>query len=111
MCNCNSNIHRVTNFTVGEAVNLNVTDSTNIGDKENFGLVISCKKAMNIPAAPLPVTISINGVAMPVLNKNAQWVQSNNLPRRAFGKVVLTSNTSTVTAPYLILHTTPCCNR
>lgn len=109
MCNCNSNIHRVTNFTVGEAVNLNVTDSTNIGDKESFGITISCKKFLDIPAEPLPVTVSINGVAMPILDKNAQWIQSNNLPRRGFGKVILTSNTSSVTAPYVILYTTPCC--
>ena len=111
MCNCNSNVHRVTNITVGESVNLSVTDDTNIGDKEGFGLLISCKKSMDIPAAPLPITVTINGVAMPVLNKNAQWVMSNTLPRKAYGRVVLTSDTAAVTAPYLILYTTPCCNR
>lgn len=110
MCNCNSNIHRVISITVGESVDLAVTDNTNIGNQERFGLIISCKKAMTIPAAPLPVTITINGVAMPVLDKNAQQVMSNTLPRKAFGKVILSSNTTTVTAPYLILHTTPCCN-
>ena len=111
MCNCNSSIHRVLSMTVGESVNLTVTDSTNIGDKENFGFTISCKKAMNIPAAPLPVTMTINNVAMPVLDKNGQQIMSNVLPKRAFGAVVLDSNSTTTVAPYLILYTTPCCNR
>ena len=110
MCNCNSNVHRVTAITVGESVALAVTDDTNIGDKEGFGLTISCKKSMDIPAAPLPVTVTLNGVAMPVLDKNAQWVMSNKLPRKSFGRVVLTSNATAVTAPYVILYTTPCCN-
>lgn len=111
MCNCNSNIHRVTAITVGTSVDLAVTDDTNIGDKESFGFTISCKKSMTIPAAPLPVTITLNGVSMPVLDRNGQQVLSNVLPRKAFGRVILTSNTTSAVAPYLILYTTPCCGR
>lgn len=125
MCNCNSTVHRVTNLTTGTStVNLTVTNNTNIGNLEPFTLLISKCKSVSVSASPLPVTITINGTAMPLLDKNGIQIQSNMIPYCSYGRCVLeadaavtesasTTETSAVTrdisAPYVILYNTPKC--
>lgn len=111
MCNCNF-VHRVTSITPGTAnVALAVTDDTNIGNMEPFIMLISKCKSMQIAAAPLPVVVNVNGTSVPVLDRNGQQVMSNVIPRKSEGIYIETSNTTTVTAPYVLLYTTPCCRR
>lgn len=112
MCECNQFTHRVTSITAGtDNVVLTVTDNTNIGNGEPFVMLISRRKSMTIPAAPLPVVVTLNGVSVPVLDSNAQQVQSNNIPLKSFGTVITTSNSTTTVAPYLIIQKIPCCNK
>lgn len=118
-CNCNKNIHWVTAITTGtSAVNLTVTNSTNIGNLQPFKLLISRCERANISAAPLPVTVTVNTVAVPLLNQNGVQILSNKIPRCAIGKYVSTTTATTteggdnattlaVTPPYVILYNTP----
>lgn len=124
MCNCNTTVHRVTNLTTGTTtVNLAVTNDTNIGNLEPFTLIISKCKSVNIPASPLPVTITINDTAMPLLDKNGIQIQSNMIPYYSHGRCVLEATTAVtestdsatqatvrdITVPYVILYNTPRC--
>lgn len=116
MCNCNDYTHRVTNITADTTlVNLSVTNNSNIGQLEPFQLVISRCKQVSVANNPLPVTITVNGTVMPLLDYNGIQVMSNKIPLRACGTCVLTApepvtssvaETATeraITAPYIIL--------
>ena len=117
MCNCNINVHRVTQITTGTTVNLSVTNSTNIGNLQPFQLLISQRKSLTIPASPLPVTITVNNVAIPLLNQNGIQILSNKIPLYSYGKYVSETITTTqgenetttfaITPPYVILYDTP----
>ena len=56
-----------------------------------------------VTGTPLPVQITINGVAVDLLNRFALPILSNRVPRRALGTYVV----PTTGDPYVILHTTP----
>lgn len=133
MCNCNRTIHRVTNIASSSTlVNLTVTNSTNVGNLERFTLLISRCKQVNVASNPLPVTVTVNNTAMPLLDKNGIQIMSNMIPEYAHGRCVLTSPEAVTTsvnadvanadirninatsvrnidAPYVILYTTPKC--
>ena len=109
-CNCNPNVHRVTAITVGTgAVDLSVTNNTNVGNSQPFVLLISKCKSATLPAGPLPVTVTLNGTAIPLLDQNGRQILSNKIPRNACGEVVLVSSAADApaTPPYVILYNTP----
>ncbi len=109
MCNCN-NTHRVVTVTnSGTAIELVVTDATNIGDMERFNLAVYKPISALVTGAPLPVTITLNGVAgIPVKNKFGLPLMSNLVPwGKTCGRFIQDGDTTTADASYVILKT-PC---
>jgi hypothetical protein len=110
VCLCNNLTHRVaTVINTGTAIQLNVTDSTNIGDKERFNLAVYKTISALVTGDPLPVTITINGVAdVPVKNAFGEPLLSNVVPwGKTYGRFVMGGATTTAADSYVILRT-PC---
>jgi hypothetical protein len=110
VCLCNNLTHRVaTVINTGTAIQLNVTDSTNIGDKERFNLAVYKTISALVTGDPLPVTITINGVAdVPVKNAFGEPLLSNVVPwGKTYGRFVMGGDTTTAADSYVILRT-PC---
>ena len=110
VCLCNNLTHRVaTVINTGTAIQLNVTDSTNIGDKERFNLAVYKTVSALVTGDPLPVTITINGVAnVPVKNAFGEPLLSNVVPwGKTYGRFVMGGDTTTAADSYVILRT-PC---
>ena len=110
VCLCNNLTHRVaTVINTGTAIQLNVTDSTNIGDKERFNLAVYKTVSALVTGDPLPVTITINGVAdVPVKNAFGEPLLSNVVPwGKTYGRFVMGGTTTTAADSYVILKT-PC---
>jgi hypothetical protein len=108
VCLCNNLTHRVaTVINTGTAIQLNVTDSTNIGDKERFNLAVYKTISALVTGDPIPVTITINGVAnVPVKNAFGEPLLSNVVPwGRTFGRFVMGGDTTTAANSYVILET------
>ena len=110
MCRCNNFNHRVeTVVNTGTAIELTLTDSTDIGDLERFNLVV-CKGISSVVTGDaLPVTASINGIAgVPLKNSLAQPLMSDVVPfGKTCGTFVRGGDATTVADSYVILKT-PC---
>lgn len=103
MNNCQY-LHEVETVTATATnVVLTVSDSTNISSLEPFNLKVCRAISDVVTGTPLPVQITINGVAVDLLNRFALPILSNRVPRRALGTYVV----PTTGDPYVILHTTP----
>lgn len=108
MCNCQScqNVHYVTSVTDNTSnLELTVTNSSDIGSLDPFILIMN--KNVSVPTAPIPTTVNVNGVSVPLYNKYSIQIQSNRIPRRAVGAYV--SPQEETEEPYVILFTTPYC--
>lgn len=105
-CLFNPFAHRVVSdgTTVGTTVALAVTNSTNIADHEPFKFYANSRAIdlSTVAAAPVPVTIGINGTQIELWNKFGEQILSNEIPREAKGFVSLESPT-----PHVILIDTP----
>lgn len=86
------------------AVELAVTNSTNIADHEPFYFRANCNviNLSGVTGAPVPVTININSTAIQLWDKYGEQILSNQIPKRACGYVSLESAT-----PHVILLNTP----
>lgn len=106
-CNCNDKVHRLETVTVTDTnVVLTVTNSTNISSLECFHLNTGCKSVSDlVTGAPLPVQITVNGVAVSLLNRYSLPILSNRVPRRSRGAYVVPDGGT----PYVILFDTPRC--
>lgn len=105
--NCN-NTHRVVTVTnSGTAIELTVTDSTNIGDMERFNLDVRKPISALVTGDPIPVTATINGVAeIPIKNRFAEPLLSNVVPWKVTcGTFVMGGDTTTAADSYVILVT------
>ena len=109
-CNCNCNcgnfkygrfVHRVVTTTAGATLALVATNSDNINDKDPFKFCANARIINNLPETPVPVTIEVNGVQVPLWNKYGEQILSSAIPREAFGYY---SETPT---PHVILVNTP----
>ena len=94
-------------YVAGTSLTLTVTNSTNVGDGDIF--IFRCPVTVrdNITGVPVPVYININNSATVILkDKFGQQIQSDKVPKRAFGYYI-SDSTSAEPAPYVILVTTP----
>lgn len=93
-------------YTAGTSVNLTVTSSNNIGNGDIF--IFRCPVTIrdNIISEPVPVFCNINSTNIPIKNKFGQQINSDRVPKRAFGYYIADSQAETP-APYVILVTTP----
>lgn len=104
---CENSFHKSTALTVtGDNLVMTVTNSTNISSLDDFELVMCQKPSSVITGEPLVMQITINGTAVPLLNKYSLPIYSNRLcPRKKYYGSFVTSGTSS----YVILWNTPDC--
>jgi len=101
--------HRVETISATATnVVLTVSDGTNISDYEPFNFYFPCYQSIRsvVVGDPLLVQINVNGVAVDVLNRFGQPLESNRVPRRSKGTYVVPETGD----PYVILHNTPFCD-
>lgn len=104
---CLLNWHRTTNVsTTATNVVLTVTDPTNISSLQDFNLVVCNNISQVVTGDPLPVQITVNGVAVALQNRYGLPILSNRLSKRKpyYGTYVV----PTTGDPYVILFNTPC---
>ena len=101
---CNCNLHRATNLTTAGV--LTVTNSNNIANLMPFNLVLCLNPSSVITGAPVNYTITVNGVAVPLLNRVALPISTDHLmPRKRYkGYYIIPTSGD----PYVILVDTPC---
>lgn len=112
VCNCNNVFNNpFVHWVIADgstvsatAVELAVTNSTNIADHEQFHFRANNNviNLAGVTGAPVPVTININSTALQLWDKYGEQILSNQIPKRAFGYVSLESTT-----PHVILLNTP----
>lgn len=110
MCNCNcNNIHRVTNVVYsGTNVSLTLTNSTDIGNKEPFNIVVCKPVSSTVTGAPVPVVADINGVAtVPLRDAYGLPLMSNRVPKGKTCGTYIVDNSGETPDIYVILKT-PC---
>ena len=111
MCRCNNLInHKVETVTnTGTALDLQLTNTTNIGDLERFNLVVCRAISPDVTGDPLLITTTINAVAgVPIKNSLVQTLLSNVVPYgKTYGRFVMGGATTTAADSYVILRT-PC---
>ena len=67
-CNCNCPyMHRTS--AISAAGVLTVTNSTNVGNFDPFCLIVSINPDAVITGAPVATTVTINGTAVPIVDK------------------------------------------
>ena len=101
------NTHRVVTVTyTGTAINLTATNTNDIGSLEDFNLV--CCKAVSslVDGAPVPVNITINGVAnIPLRDDLGLPIMSNRVPKGKTCGTYVVNTTGETTDTYLMLRT------
>ena len=103
-CNCNPNVHKVTNMTTAGL--LTVTNPNNIANLDPFVLIMCVNPSNIITGAPVNLTMTINGATVDLLNRYGLPVSSDRLaPRRRYLGRYIVPATGT---PYVILLDTPC---
>ena len=101
---CNCNLHRATNLTTAGV--LTVTNSNNIANLMPFDLVLCLNPNNVITGAPVNYTITVNGVAVPLLNRVALPISTDHLmPRKRYHGYYIVPTSGD---PYVILVSTPC---
>jgi hypothetical protein len=108
-CNCrncqgNRFIHRVTGITDGA---ITTTNSNLINDKDPYKFFANACILNNLPDTPVAVTVEVNGAQVPLQNKYGVQIETNAIPRKAYGyysaeptpHVILVNTPETVTIP------------
>ena len=109
MYNCNPYFHKVTNLTASDtAVNMTITNATNISSLDYFELVLCVNPDSVVTGDPLPYTITVNGTAVPLLNKYSLPINTSLLRTR---KKYCGSYVDSTSGAYVILWNTPDCPR
>lgn len=99
--------HKVIALTASEtAVNMTVSNPTNVSDLDCFRLLLCVNPNTVVSGEPLPYTITINGVAVNLLNKLSLPVYTSRLnTRKVYQGHYVVPETGD---PYVILLDTPC---
>ena len=101
---CDCNLHRATNLTTAGV--LTVTDSNNIANLMPFDLVLCLNPSNIITGAPVNYTITVNGNAVPLLNRVALPISTDHLmPRKRYKGYYIVPTSGD---PHVILVNTPC---
>lgn len=100
---------KVTALTASDtAVNMTVTNSTNISSLDEFELILCVNPSTVVTGAPLPYTITINGEEVPVYNRFSLPLFTNRLKtRKPYHAAYVESGGS----GYVIIFDTPRCAR
>ena len=108
-CNCNNDTHRAVNVTYsGTNVAIEFTNSTDIGTKEPFNIVVCKPVSSLVSGSPVPVVTEINGVAnIPLRDRFGLPLMSNKVPKGKTCGTYIVNDTGTTPDIYIILRT-PC---
>lgn len=87
-CNCCTNMHKTT--AISTAGLLTVTNSTNVGNFDRFCLCITINPSNVITTAPVALTVTINGSAVPIIDEWGYPVNSDKVTtrRRYYGRYI-----------------------
>jgi hypothetical protein len=68
-CNCNNCPYKHVSTALSTAGLLTVTNATNVGNFDKFCLILTINPDSVITTAPVDYTITINGTAVPILDR------------------------------------------
>lgn len=96
-CNCCNNLHKTTGLSAAGL--LTVTNPNNVGNFDKFCLVLTICPDSVITEVPVAYTVTINGTAVPVIDKWGYPITSDRLRTRTLykGRYVTVDGTSHVT--------------
>lgn len=96
-CNCCANLHKTT--ALSAAGLLTVTNPTNIGNFDKFCLVLTICPDSVITGVPVAYTVTINGTAVPIIDKWGYPITSDRLRTRTLykGRYITVAGESHVT--------------
>ena len=109
MCNYNNDTHRALTVTyTGTTIELTFTNSTDIGTKEPFNIVVCKPVSSLVTGAPVPVVTTVNGVAgIPLRDRFGLPLMSNKVPKGKTCGTYVVNESGTTPDTYIILKT-PC---
>lgn len=90
-CNCCEHIHKTTGLSTAGL--LTVTNSTNVGNFDPFCLVLTINPNSVITGVPVDYTVTVNGTAIPIVDKWGYPITSDRLKTRTLyrGRYVITT--------------------
>jgi len=96
-CNCCANLHKTTGLSAAGL--LTVTNPNNVGNFDKFCLVLTICPDSVITGVPVAYTVTINGTAVPVIDKWGYPITSDRLRTRTLykGRYVTVAGESHVT--------------
>lgn len=83
-CNCCSNLHKTT--ALSTAGLLTVTNPNNVGNFDRFCLLITICPDSVITTTPVAYTVTINGTAVPIIDKWGYPITTDRLKTRTIYK-------------------------
>ena len=96
-CNCCNNLHKTT--ALSAAGLLTVTNPNNIGNFDRFCLVLTICPDSVITSTPVAYTVTINGTAVPLIDKWGYPITTDRLRTRTLykGRYITVGDDSHVT--------------
>lgn len=87
-CNCCSYMHKTTAISVAGL--LTVTNSTNVGNFDRFCLCFTIDPSSIITTAPVDLTVTINGTAVPIIDEWGYPITSDKVTtrKRYYGRYI-----------------------
>lgn len=83
-CNCCANLHKTT--ALSTAGLLTVTNPNNVGNFDRFCLLLTICPDSVITATPVAYTVTINGTAVPIIDKWGYPITTDRLKTRTIYK-------------------------
>lgn len=103
MCNCCNNLHKTTGLTAAGV--LTVTNATNVGNFDEFCLLLTINPNNIVISAPVAYTVTINGTSTSLVDIWGYPITTDRLRTRKIyhGKYILIGTT-----PHVTLTNVPC---
>lgn len=102
-CNCCNNLHKTIGLTAAGV--LTVTNASNVGNFDEFCLLLTINPDNVITTAPVAYTVTINGTSTPIVDIWGYPITTDRLRTRKIyhGKYILIGTT-----PHITLTNVPC---
>lgn len=96
-CNCCPYMHKTTAISATGV--LTVTNANNVGNFDRFCLCFTINPSSVVTTAPVALTVTINGTAVPIVDEWGYPVTSDNVitRKRYSGRYIVTGTDSHVT--------------
>ena len=102
-CNCCNNLHKTTGLTAAGV--LTVTNPNNIGNFDEFCLLLTINPNSVVTTSPVAYTVTVNGTSTPIVDIWGYPITTDRLRTRKIyhGKYILIGTT-----PHITLTNVPC---